>query len=427
MGLSNELEPHLHEIGEKILSAKRDNPSHPKTSGWGQFLDVEDHREQIGPYGTCSAILFNHVVSPQAAVEENVVTQIKRFWDDPDDNRKLKSQNIRIAFLVISLVGAEDPELVRIRDEAIRTLIQRQRSGGAWGDWATTEESGPRRRETTAWILLALHMAEVDVAAIERAQDYLLHFVDRSHKRSAISDFAAAVLLESLDVGRAPPNLISRAKYVLKKFDGERSQRIEFFDFNDSGDGNAPPSLSRDYLCYPSIFTFALMSSGMTKHANFFTHLRAAGSRITLSRNLGEIIGTGTYYILPGAGRASTVDQAFISLAFQCLQRSEACLRRSGAFIDKTLAALQPTTPAVSFSFQIAIPILAAILAIIAIEDPMNLKWFIPELENNGQRRLDEFLSSNEAVIRVLAGAYLFFASNSPGQILANIRDRLIS
>ena len=394
----------------------RTDPNHTSRSGWGQFLDAEGHREQIGPYGTCSAILFTKTINPQAEIDENVVAQIMQFWDDPTKTGKLKSQNIRIAFLVLALADLGHPELTRIREEAINTLIERQRSDGAWGDWASQGASGPPRPETTAWMLLALHRAKADAGAISKAQDNLLKFVDPSGSRSATSDFSAAVLLETLNEGLAPPKLIAGIRNALKRFDVAESERIRFFDFNESLDNNEPLRLRRDYLCYPPIYAFALMTSGMKKHATFTTWLVALRSRVALSCYLQDMVGTGEYYIQHGAAHAATVDQAFISLAFQCLRNSEDAL-------DEHFAALQPIFPWVRFFFRFVIPVSLASIAIVAIQDPRHLAWPFSKLEWFGEAKIDEAISSNSWAIRVLASLYLFFANGSPNRIWSYVKE----
>lgn len=419
MALNETIAPQLHDIGERIKRAKRDDPKDRSISGWGQFLDVEDHKEQIGPYGTCSAVLFDEIMNPGAAVEDEVVAQVERFWDDPNENRKLRSQNVRIAFLVLALAGTDNKTLARIRDEAVAILEQRQRPDGAWGDWAAAETSSPPRQETTAWILLALHRAGVATGTISKAQEYLLRFVGPPSNRSSISDFATAALLETLDKGKAPRKLLSRAMKSLKKFDDGLSERISFFDYLEISDGNEPPILRRDYLCYPALLPFAFLTSGITKHANLFGHLIAARSRLALSQSLEEMVGAGQYYLLPGAARASTVDQAAIALAFECLRKSE-------FFFDQKLAALRPIFSWIrrSIIFRLIIPIAAAIVALLAIQNPLLLLWLAPSWSWIDKNAIALFITTNENAIRIAAGIYLFFANSTPGRVFTYIKER---
>lgn len=419
MSLHDAIAPRLQDIGERIKGAKRADPNNHEVSGWGQFLDVEDHKEQIGPYGTCAAILFDQTMNPSSAVDSDVAAQLVRFWDDPAENKKLRSQNVRVAFLVLALARIDDPELSRIKREAVESLVERQRSDGAWGDWSTSEKSGPPRQETTAWIILALHRAGLAHDAVAKAQDYLLRFVGPPGSRSRLSDFAAATLLATLQKGKAPRKLRSRAKEALRRFDDGLSERISFFDYSDNPDGNERPSLKRDYLCYPALLPFALLTFGMTKHARLFSHLIAARSRIVLSQNLHEMIGTGQYYLLPGASSASTVDQAAIALAFECLRESE-------YFFDERLAALRPVVSWIkrSLIFRFILPIAAALVALFAIQNPLHFLWIVPSWSWIDQTAIETFIRANENPIRLGAGIYLFFANSTPAKVINFVRER---
>ena len=92
MKLYEKIAPRLQDIGEKIKGAKRVPPGEQISAGWGQFLDAEGHKEQVGPYGTCSAILFDQILNPGAPVDDDVANLVERFWNDPDENQKLRSE-----------------------------------------------------------------------------------------------------------------------------------------------------------------------------------------------------------------------------------------------------------------------------------------------------------------------------------------------
>lgn len=420
MELSDSIAPQLHAIGESIHGAKRSNPKEKGISGWGQFLDVEEHKEQIGPYGTCSVILFNQIMNPEAEVDRDVVAQIKRFWEEASENRKLRRQNVRLAFLIVSLAGLNNPDLVRIRDEAVQLLLQRQNQEGAWGDWAINGSDGSPRQETTAWILLALNRLGTATEAVKSAQGYLLRRVGPSGTRSTISDFAAAVLLETVERGRAPRNLISRAKSALRRFDDEGTERIQFFDYFEESNGDESPRLKRDYLCYPALLSFALLTSGLTKHSRFLGQLVAAKSRISLSVYLQEMVGSGSYYILPGAARASTVDQAIIALSFECLRNSE-------AFYDSKLLSIRPIISIVkqNILFRLVLPILMSTIAIVSIQDPGHLLWLVPDWTWIDRKVIEREINDSKDLIRIVASVFLFFANSVPGNVVEYVKGRL--
>jgi len=179
MKLTEDISPQLHDIGSKIQRAIRSNPDDQNASGWGQFLDAEGHKEQIGPYGTCGAVLFGRILEPSIPVSEKVACQIEKFWSDPAESEKLRSQNVRVAFLVFSLSGTQNEKLKLILTKAVDVLKARQRGNGFWGDWSNgaNDASAPPRQETTAWILLALHREGSATETVTKAQQYLSSFI----------------------------------------------------------------------------------------------------------------------------------------------------------------------------------------------------------------------------------------------------------
>jgi hypothetical protein len=420
MKLYEKMAPQLQDIGEKIKGAKRVLPGEPLSAGWGQFLDAEGHKEQVGPYGTCSAILFDQILNLGAPVDDDVANLVERFWNDPDENQKLRNQNVRLAYLILSLARVDHPKLVKVRGEAVELLVERQLSDGAWGDWATAGTKGPPRQETTAWIILALVRANVATDAVDRAQQYLLRFVGPDQdSHSSISDFAAASLLSTLPSGKAPSKLKYRVKTALRLFEKGQAERISFFDYFENPGGNEPPSLKRDYLCYPAILPFALMTYGLTAQAKFSGQYAAASARILLAQNLQEMVGGAQYYELPGAARAASVDQAAIAVAFESLRDSE-------FFFDHWLSLLRPMVSWVKESLltRVLLPLLLAILALFAIQDPDQLLLLVPNAPWIDRTSIQTAITTYENSIRLIAGVYLFFANSTPGRVWGYIRDR---
>lgn len=422
MGLSDEIAPRIHEIGERVQGAKRSDKNHNGVTGWGQFLDAEGHKDQIGPYGTCAAVLFNQIANPGTAIANDVVAQVVRFWDDPLENRKLQAQNVRLAFLVLSLAGISDNEIARVRQSAIDTLLQRQHPEGAWGDWVAGDQKGSPRQETTAWVLLALHRCNHSAQAVRKAQEYLLKRVGPAQSGSTISEFAMAVLLATLDKGMAPKKLKTLAKSSLKRFDEEESERIQFFDYYEEADGNNPISPRRDYLCYPAVLPYALLTFGITKHSGPTGYLGAARARIALGKQIERMIQSGSYYVLPGAVRAATVDQAVVAMAYELLKLSEATF-------DGVVARVVPYFSRIrqNVFIHLVLPLFLTFAALVAVQDPRHILLLVPEMTWLDREAMASSINRNEKLIRLVASIVIFFAAPVPARTWAYIRDRWLS
>lgn len=420
MRLHEKIAPLLQDIGEKLKGAKRSKSGGTPMAGWGQFLDAEGHKEQVGPYGTCSAILFDQALNPGAVVDDDVVNLIDHFWHDPTETKKLRNQNVRIGFLVLALARVQNEKLTDIRDEAIALLKERQLSDGAWGDWVTTDKKGAPRQDTTAWVTLALFHAGTATAEVKKAQMYLLRFVGPDGGTdSSISDFAAAVLLSTLSPGSAPSKLRIRVKAELRSFEKTDAERISFFDYYENPDDAEQLSLKRDYLCYPAILTFSLLTFGLSKHSKLLDLYAASTGRILLASKLNEMVKSSQFYELPGAARAASVDQASIALSFDNLRNAE-------YFFDRWLATVRPFFVFLNQSLlaRVVVPFVLAVVALFAIQDASNLLLLVPDLAWIDRTEIATAIGNNDSSIRLVAGVYLFFANSTPGRIWSHLKDR---
>jgi hypothetical protein len=421
MQLTEAIEPSLHALRTQVQAAKRVDPNDPSLAGWGQFLDAEGHKEQIGPYGTCAAILLNSILTPGVAEDAAVVSQIEKFWDDPAENKKLRYQNVRIAFLVLALANCADTKLKRVLQEAVELLKGRQRADGSWGDWADDTTSAPPRVETTAWILLALNRAGAASDAIGAAQKYLNSLVSGVGNSAAMSSFATGALLITLPKGKATTKLLASAHAALREIERGDLGQITFFDYLENPGGNEPKRVRRDYLCYPLVLPYALLTAGVTKQSGWLSGLLSAPKRLKLSDTLKVMIGNGSYFRLPGASFPSTVDQAAVALSFDKLRHSEYAL-------DARFSALRPFISWItkSFVFRVAVPLTLAFAALVSIQDPKLLASPIPQswtwIEKS---KVTAYLGENEKNIRLIASMFLFFVSSMPGRILTFVRERL--
>ena len=317
------------------------------------------------------------------------------------------------------MAGTNNQRLQRVSQAAIATLVERQHEDGSWGDWAYRENKAPPRQETTAWIALALHRSGADEQALSRAQEYLRSFVSSVGDHSTLSDFATAVLLQTLAPGQVPRKLLSRARTTLKTFQKVDFERISFFDYLENSGRNGPPSIRRDYLCYPAVLPFALMTSGVTQHSGWIGMVASSSSRVRLAQCLRDMIKNGTYFQLPGAAFASTVDQAAVALAFENLRDSE-------KFFDAKFAAVLPFLSRMkrSMIIRIVVPLALALVALVAIQDPKLLIKAVPAWSWIDKTPILSFLTNNEGPIRLVAGFFLFFAKSIPGHLWAFAKER---
>lgn len=420
MQLTETIEPSLHTLRTRVQASKRTDPNDPTLAGWGQFLEAEGHKEQIGPYGTCAAILLNSILTPNIAEDTAVVSQIEKFWDDPVENRKLKFQNVRVAFLVLALANSTDARLKRVLEEAIALLEGRQLADGSWGDWADDASNAPPRVETTAWILFALNRAGTGNSAAAAAQTYLNSLVGAVGNSTALSNFAMGVLLVTLPKGNAKQKLLASARAALSAIERGDFEQISFFDYLENPGGNEAKRVRRDYLCYPLVLPFALLTAGVAKHSGWLGALLSSVQRMKLSDTLRAMIGSGSYFKLPGASFPSTVDQAAVALSFENLRHSE-------YFYDANLSAIRPliSWARTSFLLRVAFPLVLAVAALFAIEDPKLLATPIPQSWSwIDKTNVTSFLEENERTIRLAGAVFLFFANSIPGRILTYIRER---
>ena len=225
--------------------------------------------------------------------------------------------------------------------------------------------------------------------------------------------------MATLDKGKAPTKLITLAKSSLKQFDEEESERIQFFDYYEEADGNNPISPRRDYLCYPAVLPYALLTFGITKHSGPTGYLGAARARIALGKQIERMIHSGSYYVLPGAVRAATVDQAVIAMAYEYLKLSETAF-------DGVLARVVPHLSRIrqNVLIHLFLPLFLTVVALIAVQDPRHLLLLIPDLTWLNREAISSSINQNEKLIRLVASIVIFFAAPVPGRAWAYIRDR---
>jgi hypothetical protein len=421
MTLSKRIAPLLRDIDAKLQRAKRSNLQDNTCAGWGQFLEAEGHKEQIGPYGTCAGVLFKQIISQGEPIDTDVSNQIKKFWTDPAENTKILRQNVRLAFLILSIARVQGECLTAIRNCAIEEIKSRQRTNGSWGDWSSTQNGTepPPRQETTAWVLLALHRAGHCEAETERAQTYLNGFVTPDGAGPGISNFAAAVLIHTLPFHTASRGLRIKARSFLSTHENIESEEISFFDYTEQNIQTGSSSFRRDYLCYPLILTYSLMVSGLTQNSNRWISISNIFLRISLADKLLKIYDGGMYFKLPGAAFAATVDQSAIALSFEHLLSSEKIL-------DSKLSGIKPVVKLIydNMFVRVFIPLTISVIALVAIQDPKLLILPVRNIEWLNEEPILSFISKNSDLIRLISGLFLFLANSLPGRLLKTIKGR---
>lgn len=412
----DELKASLAHLGNDLTSALRVSPENDQHAGWGQFLNAEGHKEQIGPYGTSAGLLYRQIAIDNAEIDQRVVDQLLQFWAEDGNDEKLRLQNVRVAFLILALAKTEDLKLQKLKDEAVSALLERQLEGGSWSDWHdnTGSDRGPSRPEITAWALLALHRDGTHQDAVVKAQTYLLSLV-KTGRSLTLSNFAKAVLLFTLPKGEKLKSLAADARQYVSRFDDQSAETISFFDYLKPGDGGLT-TIKRDYLCYPTLLIYSLMIAGLSKHGSAWSVVQNSTRREALSRELTFALERDNFFRLPGAKFAATVDQAAIALSFESLVTSRTQFDRIGNF-------LVPITSKVMGSWWVSIVLPGTLLisALWILNSPnfatsMSSKEWIISLG------LDQWITDNDGLVRLIASVVPIALAYLPNYVASRIK-----
>jgi hypothetical protein len=226
---------------------------------WGQFLSAE--QQQVGLYGTCSGILVKAIASPPSPVDPGTVMYLAQLWKARKGSaERYFNQTVRLAFLVLALARVQLPELVLLRGEAVRELVARQRSDGAWGDWGAGD--APPRVETTAWAVLALaRLGEtITKSNAHRGAAYLQgQILAVKYIAQTFDPFILGVVLHVLPAAELNRRIPSAGLQVLSTTRPADDLQIYFFDF--PVQQGAVQAFRRDFLCVPRFFGYCLLAS----------------------------------------------------------------------------------------------------------------------------------------------------------------------
>jgi hypothetical protein len=129
----DDLRGRVRAISNIVTAAIRIRPNDANLAGWGQFLEPNSPVVQIGPYGTAAGIVVGQIAYPESAVDARVLAQFRVFWTEKAAG-KFHRQNVRLAFTVLTLGKAAQPELIALRDEIATELRNRQLCDGSGSD-----------------------------------------------------------------------------------------------------------------------------------------------------------------------------------------------------------------------------------------------------------------------------------------------------
>lgn len=406
-------------IGAEVQKNPRINPDNLDEAGWGQFVNAPPYNTQIGPYGTCAALLLLSLTHPASPPPDKVKTQLKAFWDEPETTNKLLNQSVRLAFLVLSLAKSSDPFLQDLCTRAIKQLKSRQLADGGWGDALPKDSIDPvSKLDVTAWVVLALTRHEPDCPAARRGAEFIqseLTEEERSNNVPAIA--VAAALLVIPREGRSK-KLLRQAMALLRSSTVSFEEHISFFDYAEMENGKL--RMSRDYLCFPAFYAGAHIVAGLGRTWNPLTYIRTGLQRIKFVEGLLDVVPTGGIaYKLPGAPFAATVDQGIIALTHEALQNSA----RS---FDPLLRFFRPIFSwfARSWLFRFFVPLLLAGAAVATATDTLALPKMWHEITGSQSAATTAFFTENEMSLRVAAALFLAFVPSLPGSIWVFIREK---
>jgi hypothetical protein len=355
-------------IATRVSNQVRAVPGRPELAGWGQFVDAV-HVHQIGPYGTYAALLTISIGNPGHTFDRRVMKQAEEFWTLRES--RLFEQNVRLAFLVLSLARIQQDSLQQVCTEVANELRSRQLADGSWGDWRDTAQlPAVGRPEATAWVVLALgRLSSTDPAAIKGAQ-YLATQMTGMNQPQLLSPIAVAAAISVLPRKQQNAALRRRARHLVQNMQVGQEENISFFDYMQSD-----TRLARDYLCFPAFFPFSVLVKGVLRDCSFVELPMLASARIRLTARLYAVIDAGQFYRLPGAQFSATVDQAMVALTFEQL-------RESTTKIDGLVGRMLPIWRGVSSNFFIRVvaPLIIVAGSIVTLQSPSAIPRSIQQL-----------------------------------------------
>ena len=404
--------PHLlSRLCDKLVASVRTNPTNSDLAGWGQFLDAENHNDQIGTYGTSAALLFSQIANKPVS-DPRVAAQIGHFLEHPESAPKLPTQNVRLALLLLGLCHHQDHRFRQLRERVLELVIHRQSDIGAWPDAFSTDDTAPGypRSETTAWVMLALHRTGNGRDAVKKAREYLTDLITNQNGSSSLSPFALGTLLYTWDDTPLPGRLRFRARQALIALYGSTDEGISFFDYlSNTDDGQQNWRIARDYICFPNLLPQSLLLDGLSRASTGIFLLRLNRQRFKLLGKIHSCLKHQDYFKHSGAMYASSVDQALLALSFDILKQTRT---RANAFLYFLYRCFDNRF--VKFSLTIALPAVFLLAAFIAIADVAMLASVFGGAQES---QLGAWLVRNDEWVRVVSGIVVWLTAPVPGAI----------
>lgn len=415
MSAIDDLAARVRLIATEIQNNIRINSVRPGMAGWGQFI-AASHAHQIGPYGTCAALLAISIGHSGAPIDPRAVKQIDDFLSSGEGS-KLYEQNVRLAFLVLSIGKIQDSTLIRIRDAVTRELRDRQLPDGSWGDWRDAGANpAPGRPETTAWVVLALGRLDPTDAAAIKGAEYISRQVVGTDQLQILSPVAIAAALSILPRDKKNKALWQRAHSLVQAMQVTQEEHIAFFDYVELSNTR----VARDYLCFPAFYALSLLINGMLRHSHTLELPRLAVARVRAIESLTNIIGTSGLYRLPGARFAATVDQAMVALAYEQLAENTPS-------IDPFVTLTHPMWQCASNSIilRVVLPLFAIVCAIVTLQSPKAVPEAIQRLTGVPLGELITFADDNASIIQLAVAFVIALFPQLPSSVWTFAKRRL--
>ncbi|MER9672717.1 hypothetical protein [Mesorhizobium sp. M0208] len=400
-----------------LQDSLRTEPTNYSYAGWGKFVDSNSPVFQIGPYGTCSGVLANQIAFPATDVEARIRAQLRHFWDQKPHG-KLFPQNVRLAFVVMTLAKSTDTELVALRDEIVAELLNRQNGDGSWGD-ALPHANAPAggRPDSTAWVTLAFARMNRNHSAARKGAEYLVSRLVRDNKAELLSPIAIAAAVYAIGGEKISPELRRQAIAIVESTNVNKEERICFFDYEESGAGG--PAAARDYLCFPAFLPTSYLLNSLGRGSNFFESIRLGALRANAVTRLTELM-NGNLYRLPGARFASTVDQAAYALSYEQMAEAE----RFSSLIHRIAAPIYRWSKK-SIVINFILPLLILVSAVLTVADPTIIPRFSGIFIGDKAKSMIELSAKYDTVLQVGTAIILYLLPGIPRLGFALVKQKL--
>jgi len=409
MSSIEELKARVLQIAMEIQNNIRVNPDDPGRGGWGQFVDALPHGRQIGSYGTCGALLAISVGAPDTVPDPRSVAEILRRWGAEDEDLKLHRQNVRLAFLVLSLAKINEPSLAQVCKKVARLLRARQQPDGSWADSNNDDPNTifPGRPESTAWSVLALARLDPNDTHAIRGAEYIRKHLIGTERLSVLSSISIAAALSVLSPRLQSAELLNRARYLIRRTHLDHAEQISFFDYIDEHG-----RVARDYLCFPAFYPLSILIGVLIRNARVLDTWRFASVRLSAISSLNSMIAIRQLYRLPGARFAATVDQAMVALTYEQL-------RDNAQTIDVAVSTLRPLFSRIenSWVIRIIIPILTLSAAVATIHSPRTVPAAFQDLTGVSAKWWIDQAEMHEDTIRLVVALILTFVGDWPKSV----------